>query len=92
LTRIVVQKVRDVVEEKNSEIKSLDETLNRLVKEKDKIISWLKSALSKRTTSDPSSKRSGLRDVRIYFKFNEILGDGKPIASNQTEKKREDVI
>jgi len=32
--------------------------------------------------------QSGLRDVRIYFKFNEILGDGKPIASNQTEKKR----
>jgi len=36
-----------MVEEKNSEIKSLDETFNRLVKEKDQIISWLKSALSK---------------------------------------------
>jgi len=37
LTWIVVKKVRDVVEEKNSEIKSLDETLNRLVKENDQI-------------------------------------------------------
>ena len=37
LTWIVVKKVRDVVEEKNSEIKSLDKTLNRLVKENDQI-------------------------------------------------------
>ena len=43
-TWIVVQKVWDVVEEKNSEIKSLGETLNRLVKEKDEIGYWLKSA------------------------------------------------
>ena len=96
LTWIVVQKqVRDGVEEKNSEIKSLNESLNRLVKEKDQIGSWLKSSLSKRMTSDPSSKRSelfsaveyGSRDVGINFKLNKILGDGKPIVSNKTEKK-----
>ncbi|CAI8618885.1 unnamed protein product [Vicia faba] len=104
LTRVVVQKVRDVVEEKNSEIKSLDETVNRLVKEKDQIGSLLKSALSKRMTSDPSSKKSelflaaenGLREAGIDFKFSKLLGGGKLAASNdrsnQAEKEEEDEI
>ncbi|CAK8578739.1 unnamed protein product [Lathyrus sativus] len=94
LTRIVVQKVRDVVEEKNSEIKSLNETVNRLVKEKDQIGSLLRSALSKRMTSDPSSKKSelflaaenGLREAGIDFKFSKLLGDEKLEASKEEDE------
>lgn len=105
LTRVVVQKVRDVVEEKNREIKSLDESVNRLVKEKDQIGSLLRSALSKRMTSDPSSKRSelflaaenGLKEAGIDFKFSKLLGDGGKLTasndkSNKTEKEEEDEI
>ncbi|KAK7247373.1 hypothetical protein RIF29_42255 [Crotalaria pallida] len=94
LTRIVAQKARDVVEEKNREIKSLDETVNRLVKEKDQIGSLLRSALSKRTVSDPSSRKSevfraaenGLKEAGIDFKFSKLLGDGKVAASNDNEE------
>ncbi|XP_027364309.1 myosin-10 [Abrus precatorius] len=104
LTKIVVQKARDVVEEKNHEIKSLDETVTRLIREKDQIGSLLRSALSKRMTSDPSSRKSelfqaaenGLREAGIDFKFSKILGDGNVAASNNksdtTEKEDEDEI
>ncbi|KAJ1405343.1 putative golgin subfamily A member 4-like [Sesbania bispinosa] len=91
LTRIVVQKARDVVEEKNREIKSLDENVTR-------------SALSKRMASEPSSRKSelflaaenGLKEAGIDFKFSKLLGDGKLAASNDkqhlTEKEEEDEI
>lgn len=104
LTRIVVQKARDVVEDKNREIKSLDETVTRLVREKDQIGSLLRSALSKRMTSDPSSEKSelflaaenGLREAGIDFKFSKLLGDGKLAASNDkshlSKKEEEDEI
>lgn len=85
LTRIVIEKARDLVEEKNHDIKSLDETATRLVKEKEQIGSLLRSALSNRMTSNPSSKtrelfqvaENGLREAGIDFKFNKHMGDGK---------------
>jgi chromosome segregation ATPase len=85
LTKIVVEKTRDLVEEKSREIKSLDETVGRLVKEKEHIGSLLRSALSNRMTLDPSSKtnelfqvaENGLREAGIDFKFSKLLGDGK---------------
>ncbi|XP_057416776.1 uncharacterized protein LOC130711254 [Lotus japonicus] len=97
LTWIVVQKARDVVEEKNREIKSLDETVNRLVTEKDQIGSLLRSALSKRMASDPSSRKNelflaaenGLKDAGIDFKFSKLLGDGKLATSNDKEEEDE---
>ena len=103
LTRIVVQKARDLVEEKDREIKRLDETLNRLVREKDQIGSLLRSALSKRTKSDPSSRKNelfqaaenGLREAGIDFKFSKLLGDGSDAASNDKAdllEKEEDEI
>ncbi|TKY60221.1 myosin-10 isoform X1 [Spatholobus suberectus] len=104
LTKIVVQKARDVVEEKDREIKSLDEMVTRLVREKDQIGSLLRSALSKRMAIDLSSRRSelfqaaenGLREAGIDFKFSKLLGDGKVAASNEktdrTEKEEEDEI
>ncbi|CAL0306549.1 unnamed protein product [Lupinus luteus] len=90
LTRIIAQKSRDVVDEKNHEIKSLDETVNRLVKEKDQIGSLLRSALSKRMVSGRSPRKSdvfrdtenGLREAGIDFKFSKLLGDGKVAAAN----------
>ncbi|KAK7359038.1 hypothetical protein VNO77_00982 [Canavalia gladiata] len=104
LTKIVVQKARDVVEENNCKIKSLDETVTRLVREKDQIGSLLRSALSKRMTSDHFSRKSelfqvaenGLREAGIDFKFSKILGDVKIAASNDKsdamEKEEEDEI
>ncbi|KAK9903844.1 hypothetical protein M0R45_000884 [Rubus argutus] len=85
LTRIVIEKARDLVEEKNRDIRSLDETATRLVKEKEQIGSLLRSALSNRMTSNPSAKtrelfqvaENGLREAGIDFKFNKHMGDGK---------------
>ncbi|CAL8994117.1 unnamed protein product [Prunus brigantina] len=93
LTRIVIEKTRDLTEEKNREIKSLDETVNRLVKEKEQIGSLLRSALSKRITSSPSSKTSelfqvaenGLREAGIDFKFSKHVGDGE-VDTLETEE------
>ncbi|KAG5000081.1 hypothetical protein AAZX31_08G129200 [Glycine max] len=103
LTKIVVQKAKDVLEEKDREIKSLDETVAQLVREKDQIGSLLRSALSKRMAVDPSSRKSelfqaaenGLREAGIDFKFSKLLGDGKVAASNDksdTTEKQEDEI
>ncbi|KAI9169899.1 hypothetical protein LWI28_019254 [Acer negundo] len=90
LTRIVVGKTRDLVEERSRELKSLNETVGRLVKEKEQIGSLLRSALSKRMTADPSSKtnelfqvaENGLREAGIDFKFGKLLQDGKVSASH----------
>ncbi|KAJ6719664.1 PARAMYOSIN [Salix purpurea] len=85
VSRIVAEKIRDLVEEKNHEEKNLKETVGRLVKEKEHIGSLLRSALSKRIKLDPSSKTSGLfqvaenslRETGIDFKFSKVLGSGR---------------
>ncbi|XP_059447567.1 uncharacterized protein LOC132178984 [Corylus avellana] len=90
LTRIVVEKTRELVEEKSREIKSLDETVGRLVREKEHIGSLLRSALSNRMTLDPSSKgnalfevaENGLREAGINFKFSKLLEDGEVPTPN----------
>ncbi|KAI4345291.1 hypothetical protein L6164_012427 [Bauhinia variegata] len=103
LTRTVVEKARDLVYEKNDEIKTLDEMVTRLVKEKDQIGSLLRSALSKRMTSDPSSRtkelfqaaENGLREAGIDFKFSKLLADGRGSAINDksdiTEKAEDEI-
>lgn len=90
LTRIVVEKTKDLLEERNRQIKSLDETVSRLVKEKEHIGSLLRSALSKRITSNSSTKtrelfqvaENGLREAGIDFKFSKLIGDRKVPSSN----------
>lgn len=90
LTRVVVEKTRDLVEEKSHQVKNLNETVDRLIKEKEHIGSLLRSALSKRTQLDPSSKtnelfqaaENGLREAGIDFKFGKLLGDGKVPTSH----------
>ncbi|KAI4317327.1 hypothetical protein L6164_025204 [Bauhinia variegata] len=103
LTRIVVEKANDFVEEKSHEIKTLDGTVTQLVKEKDQIGSLLRSALSKRTISDPSSRtkelflatENGLREAGIDFKFSRLLADGQNSASNEksylTEQEEDEI-
>ncbi|KAF9677860.1 hypothetical protein SADUNF_Sadunf08G0151600 [Salix dunnii] len=85
LSRIVAEKTRDLVEEKNHEVKNLNETVGRLLKEKEHIGTLLRSALSQRMKLDPSSKtnelfqvaENGLREAGIDFKFSKVLGDDK---------------
>ncbi|CAL5349797.1 unnamed protein product [Camellia sinensis] len=89
LTRMVVEKTKDLVEERSREVKSLSETVSRLVKEKEHIGSLLRGALSRRTSTDLSSKtnelfkvaENGLRDAGIDFRFSNHLGGGKDAYS-----------
>ncbi|XP_059657813.1 uncharacterized protein LOC132304243 [Cornus florida] len=89
LTRIVVEKSQDLVEERNHEVKSLNDMVSRLVKEKEHVGSLLRSALSKRISADLSSKtnelfkvaENGLREAGIDFTFSNHLGDEKGPAS-----------
>ncbi|OWM76136.1 uncharacterized protein At3g49055 [Punica granatum] len=102
LMRVVVEKTKDLVDEKNLEIKGINETVDRLVKEKEQIGSLLRSALSKRMALDPSSRtnellqvaENGLREAGIEFKFSKHLGDKKASAATEakTLEKREDEI
>ncbi|KAJ6321432.1 hypothetical protein OIU77_011497 [Salix suchowensis] len=85
LSRIVAEKTRDLVDEKNHEVKNLNETVGRLIKEKEHIGTLLRSALSQRMKLDPSSKtnelfqvaENGLREAGIDFRFSKVLGDDK---------------
>ncbi|CAK9176002.1 unnamed protein product [Ilex paraguariensis] len=90
LSRIVLEKTRNLVDEKNREVKSLNETVSQLVKEKGHVGCLLRSALSKRMSVDLSSKTNelfkvaedGLREAGIDFKFSNHLVDGKVPTSN----------
>uniref|UniRef100_A0A5B6ZY89 Putative paramyosin n=1 Tax=Davidia involucrata TaxID=16924 RepID=A0A5B6ZY89_DAVIN len=93
LTRIVAEKTRDLVEERSREVKGLNETVSRLVKEKEHIGSLLRSTLSRRMSTNLSSKtnelfrvaENGLREVGIDFTFSNHLGDAKvPASINKT--------
>ncbi|KAK4791386.1 hypothetical protein SAY86_031799 [Trapa natans] len=102
LTRVVVEKTQDFVDEKNLEIKTTNETVDRLIKEKEQIGSLLRSALSKRMALDSSAQANelfqvaedGLREAGIEFKFNKHLGDNKVPAAIEAEmqEKQEDEI
>ncbi|XP_054822482.1 uncharacterized protein LOC129320853 [Prosopis cineraria] len=103
LSKIVVEKTRDLVEVKNCEIRTLNDTVTRLVREKDQIVSLLRSALSKRLASDTSSTKNelfqaaekGFMEAGLDFKFSKLLGDEKDAASNDklgiTEKEEDEI-
>ncbi|CAN0892996.1 hypothetical protein LINGRAHAP2_LOCUS17902 [Linum grandiflorum] len=84
-TKILGEKIKDLMQVKNHELKRSDETVGQLVKEKEYISYLLRSALSMRPTWGPSSKakdlfqaaENGLRDAGIDFKFSKVLGDHK---------------
>lgn len=90
LTRFVVEKARDLLEERNHEVKSRDEMVSQLVKEKEQIGSLLRSALSRRTSVDLSSKtnelfkvaENGLKAAGIDYKFSNHLEGRVPDSSD----------
>ncbi|KAK1403249.1 Paramyosin [Heracleum sosnowskyi] len=93
LSRNVVEKTRELVEERSNEVKRLNDTVSQLVKEKEHIGTLLRSALSKRVSADLSSKtnelfkvaENGLKEAGIDYKFSNRMGDGKGPPSNDKE-------
>lgn len=89
LTSILQEKTKNLVAERTREVKSLNETVTQLVKEKEHIGSLLKSALSKRMPSDLSSKtnelfkvaENGLRESGIDYKFSNHTRD-EPVTED----------
>ncbi|KAL9226385.1 hypothetical protein vseg_002205 [Gypsophila vaccaria] len=80
LSKVVGGKTRDVVEEKSRAVKSLNETVARLFREKEHVGVLLRSALSKRLTSTNAVfqvAENGLREAGIEFKFGAFFDDEK---------------
>ncbi|XP_057776810.1 probable myosin heavy chain ECU04_1000 [Salvia miltiorrhiza] len=80
LSRIVVEKTKELVEERSCEVKKLNETVSQLINEKDQIGSLLRSTLSQRMSVDMSSKtnklfkvaENGLKEAGIEYKFSKF--------------------
>lgn len=80
LSRIVVEKTKDLVEERSREVKKLNESVSQLINEKEQIGSLLRSTLSQRMSVDMSSKtnrlfkvaENGLKDAGIEYKFSKF--------------------
>ncbi|KAL3819299.1 hypothetical protein ACJIZ3_005204 [Penstemon smallii] len=94
LSKIVVEKLRHLMEERNHEVKSLNETVSQLVKEKEQIGSLLRSTLSRRMSTDLSSKtnelfkvaENGLRKAGIDYKFSEVQASKSQADASDTEE------
>ncbi|GMH27662.1 hypothetical protein Nepgr_029505 [Nepenthes gracilis] len=102
LSRTIVGKMRDFIDEKNSEVKTLNETLARLIREKEHIGVLLRGALLKNLTADASSKtrelfqaaEKGLSDAGVEFRLTNHLKDGQLLTSfdKDGQEAREDEI
>lgn len=103
IANVAAERVWEKMQEWIEEKKGLNETVERLMKEKQHIGSLLKSALPRKMTFDPSSKTSevlqaaenGLRDMGIETRFNDFFGNGKGIDSqgkNGSEQAEEDEV
>ncbi|PIN01399.1 hypothetical protein CDL12_26093 [Handroanthus impetiginosus] len=94
LSKIVVEKTRDLVEERTCEVKSLNETVSQLMKEKEQIGSLLRSTLSQRMSVDLSSKtnelfkvaENGLNEAGIEYKFSKFQPSKGKMGPNETEE------
>ncbi|KVI05678.1 hypothetical protein Ccrd_015989 [Cynara cardunculus var. scolymus] len=90
LSSMVLEKTKDLVAEKSREVKSLNETVTQLVREKEHIGSLLRSALSRRMSADLSSKtnelfkvaENGLRESGINYRFSNHTVEGKVTSSS----------
>ncbi|CAA2961496.1 Hypothetical predicted protein [Olea europaea subsp. europaea] len=102
LSKIVVEKTRDLMEQKSHEVKSLNETISQFIKEKEQLDSLLRSALSRRMSVDLSSKtnelfkvaENGLRESGIDYNFSKHLGErtyqaSKDISGGEETEKDE---
>ncbi|KAK4402707.1 hypothetical protein Sango_1011400 [Sesamum angolense] len=94
LSKIVVEKTRDLVEERTREVKSLNETIDQLIKEKEQIGSLLRSTLSRRMSVDLSSKtnelfkvaENGLKEAGIEYKFSKFQGSKGKMSPDEVEE------
>ncbi|KAL0364242.1 UNVERIFIED_CONTAM: hypothetical protein Sangu_0521800 [Sesamum angustifolium] len=94
LSKIVVEKTRDLVEERTREVKSLHETIDQLMKEKEQIGSLLRSTLSRRMSVDLSSKtnelfkvaENGLKEAGIEYKFSKFQGSKGKMSPDEVEE------
>ncbi|KAK6139186.1 hypothetical protein DH2020_027065 [Rehmannia glutinosa] len=94
LSKIVVEKTRNLVEERNREVKSLNESVSQLVKEKEQIGSLLRSTLSRRMSVDLSSKtnqlfkfaENGLKEAGIDYKFSQFQASKGQVGPDDTEE------
>ncbi|KAJ0544866.1 hypothetical protein HanIR_Chr08g0343261 [Helianthus annuus] len=90
LSSIALERTKDLVAERSREVKSLNETVNQLTREKEHIGSLLRSALSRRMSADPSLKTNelfkvaekGLRESGVDYRFNNHTGQEKTVSSN----------
>ncbi|XP_011086685.2 leucine-rich repeat-containing protein 45 [Sesamum indicum] len=94
MSKIVVEKTRDLVEERTREVKSLNETIDQLMKEKEQIGSLLRSTLSRRMSVDLSSKtnelfkvaENGLKEAGIEYKFSKFQGSKGKMSPDEVEE------
>ncbi|XP_068666279.1 uncharacterized protein At3g49055-like [Aristolochia californica] len=94
LGKLILERVRDGIEERNREVKVLNQTIDQLVKEKQLIGSLLRSALSNKMASDPSAKtneilqvaETGLRKSGLDVRFDDLLANGEKPGSRMTEE------
>ncbi|PIA30311.1 hypothetical protein AQUCO_05600027v1 [Aquilegia coerulea] len=97
LVNIATEKIRVRMQDWTCETKGLNETVARLVKEKQHIGSLLRSALPKKMTFDPQSKTSealfaaenGLREIGIDARFSNFLGNGKDTVLHDKQSSEE---
>lgn len=94
LSKLVVEKTRDLVEERTREVKSLNETIDQLMKEKEQIGSLLRSTLSRRMSVDLSSKtnelfkvaENGLKEAGIEYKFSKFQASKGKVSPDEAEE------
>ncbi|KAL6562693.1 hypothetical protein OROGR_003700 [Orobanche gracilis] len=94
LSKIVVEKTRNLVEERSHEVKSLNETVSQLVKEKEQIGSLLRSTLSQRMPVDLSSKtdqlfkvaENGLKEAGLDYKVTKFQASTDQVGPDEIEE------
>ncbi|KAG8366007.1 hypothetical protein BUALT_Bualt17G0031300 [Buddleja alternifolia] len=94
LSKIVVEKTRELMEERSREVKSLNETVSQLVNEKEQIGSLLRSTLSRRMSVDLSSKTNelfkaaekGLREAGINYEFSKFEASKGKVGPDEVEE------
>lgn len=78
-SKSAVKKMKDLADDRNSEVKRLNDAVSQLVEEKDHIGGLLRSALSKMS---PDFIMSG--DVAFACKFQQLEGAGEPVNMDKT--------
>ncbi|KAK9063473.1 hypothetical protein SSX86_017343 [Deinandra increscens subsp. villosa] len=91
LSLAVLEKSKDLIAERSREVKSLNEEVTQLIREKEHIGSLLRSALSRRMSADLSSKTNelfkvaekGLKESGIDYRFTNHTGNENLVSSKK---------